>query len=374
MRIAFISTSKIPSRTANSIQVMKVCDAFCQLKHQVKLWLPGSGPETKWDEFKSLYGINHDFPVQWLVSPRLLKRYDFSFRAVLAAGLWKADLYYVWPLQAAAMASWLKLPTILEVHDRPRGRAGPSLLRYYLVGGGAVRLLPITAALRQWLADFYNMELVEPFAHVSPMGVDLERYKDLPDPSEGRRRLGFPEKFTAGYTGHLYPGRGLELLYQVAHKCPEVMFLWIGGEKEAIDSWRERVEKDGVKNLRIQGFVPNEKLSLFQAACDVLLMPYESRVAVSSGSDTAAFASPMKVFEYLAAGRAILSSDLPVLLEVLNPANSVILPMDDVDAWCDALQELKDDVLKRRSLAERAKADARQYSWVERAKNSIQNL
>jgi glycosyltransferase involved in cell wall biosynthesis len=374
VRIAFISASKIPSRTANSIQVMKVCNAFCALNHQVALWVPGSNPRVKWDDLKSLYGIDHDFPIHWLRSINVFKKYDFALRTIFAAKLSGADLVYVWPLQAAALASKLNLPTLLEAHDRPRGRLGPSLMRWYLSGGGAIRLLPITAALRQWLAEFYRVELVEPFAPVAPMGVDLKLYENLPDPTEARGHLGLPEGFTAGYTGHLYPGRGLELLYQVAHRNPGIMFLWVGGEKNAVDAWRERALKDGIDNLHIHGFVPNEELPLFQAACDVLLMPYESRVSVSSGANTAAFASPMKVFEYLAAGRAILSSDLPVLLEILDSTNSVILPMDDIEAWSHELQGLMVDPSRRETLAEHARADVYQYSWIERAKRSIQDL
>ncbi len=353
---------------------MKVCNAFCALDHQVKLWVPGSKPEMNWDEIKSLYGIDHDYPICWLRSPKFLRRYDFALRAVLAARLWGADLYYVWPLQAAALASWLNLSTVLEVHDRPRGRIGPKLFRLYLEGSGAIRILPITDTLCQWLTEFFKVDLVKPFTLVSPMGVDTDRYENLPDPAEARQRLDLTEGFTAGYTGHLYPGRGLDLLYQLAIENPNIRFIWVGGEEEAVVFWRERVEKDRVDNLQIQGFVPNERLPLFQAACDVLMMPYESKVTVSSGADTSSFASPMKAFEYLAVGRPILSSNLPVLLEILNFANSVILPMDDVDAWSDALKELKQDSLRRKSLAARAKADAQRYSWIRRAERSIQDL
>ena len=247
-------------------------------------------------------------------------------------------------------------------------------MRLYLNGNGAVRILPITMALCHWLEEFYKMDLDEPFACVSPMGVDLKQYRDLPGPAEARERLGLPNGFTAGYTGHLYPGRGLDLLYQLARIHPEIMFLWVGGEQDTVQFWRERVGEDGLSNLRIQGFVANEELPLFQAACDVLMMPYEHKVFVSSGADTAAFASPMKVFEYLASGRAILSSDLPVLLEILNESNSVILPMDDVEAWSNALQVLKMDPSKREMLAKHARSDLIQYTWIERAKKSIQDL
>jgi glycosyltransferase involved in cell wall biosynthesis len=353
---------------------MKVCNAFCELGHQVSLLVPGPKPQPSWNDLKSLYGIHHEFPIRWLKSHKLLRRYDFAIKAVSAGRNLKADLFYTWPLQAAALASKMNLPTLLEMHDRPRGRVGPYLFQWYLSGRGAVRLLPITNALRNWLKEFCGKDLDEPFAIIAPMGVDIKRYENLPNASDARQQLGLAEGFTAGYTGHLYPGRGLDLLLQLAIKNPDVRFLWVGGEKEAIEYWRQRVEVERVQNLNIRGFVKNEELPLYQAACDVLMMPYESRVSVSSGGDTAHFASPMKAFEYLAAGRIILSSDLSVLLEVLNSSNSVILPMDDVEAWDHALKDILQQPGRWSSLAEAAKKDAYNFDWLVRAERSIQGL
>jgi glycosyltransferase involved in cell wall biosynthesis len=320
------------------------------------------------------YGLKRRFPIRWIPSGRPFRRYDFSLVAVASAWRWRADLYYVWPLQAAALASSLGLPTALEVHDRPQGRLGPTLFRIFLKGKGARRTLPITEALRSWLASTYQAALEAPFARVAPMGVDLERYRDLPAPSAARRELDLPEAFTASYTGHLYPGRGVGLLMELARRNRGLVFVWAGGEPEAVDSWRRKLAAAGVDNVRMLGFVPNDRLPLVHAASDVLLMPYERHIAGSSGGDTAGFASPMKVFEYLAAGRAILSSDLPVLREVLNESNAVLLPPGDLDAWTSALRDLAADPRRRRSLARQARRDAARYSWDERAGMILEGL
>ncbi len=117
----------------------------------------------------------------------------------------------------------------------------------------------------------------------------------------------------------------------MAECLPEVTFLLVGGDPE--DVGRLQAQAKGLKNVILTGFIPNVDLPLYQAACDVLLMPYQRQVAASSGGDIARYLSPMKLFEYLACGRAILCSDLPVLHEVLNPENAVLLPPDDTQAW-----------------------------------------
>jgi glycosyltransferase involved in cell wall biosynthesis len=123
----------------------------------------------------------------------------------------------------------------------------------------------------------------------------------------------------------------------------------------------------GLHNLILTGFVPNAELPIYQAACEVLLMPYQTQVAASSGGDIGRYLSPMKLFEYLACGRAILASDLSVLQEILNPQNAVILPRDDLDAWVEALITLRDDIPRRMALGAQARQDAEMYTWEKRA-------
>ena len=67
MRIACISTSLVPSNTANSIQVMKVCEAMTELGHQVHLWVPGTGV-VPFEKMIQLYGLKNKFEVTWLRS------------------------------------------------------------------------------------------------------------------------------------------------------------------------------------------------------------------------------------------------------------------------------------------------------------------
>jgi hypothetical protein len=74
----------------------------------------------------------------------------------------------------------------------------------------------------------------------------------------------------------------------------------------------------------------------------------------------------------LAAGRAILSSALPVLGEVLTPHNAVLLPPEDLDAWKNALQQLRRDPVERDRLGEQARMDAVRYTWEARAQRILE--
>ena len=353
---------------------MKACSALAELGHDVRLWTLGSDPEMPWEALAKHYGVKNRFTVKWIAELPWPRGWLYSLRAVRAARRWRADLYYVWPYQAAALASRMGLPTLLELHDRPHGRMGPILFRRFLSGIGARRVVITTKALLDWVRESYAELLDPPSTIVAPNGVELERYQNLPAPEEARILLDLPAQLTAGYTGHLYRGRGLDLMVELAKHYPEVNFLWVGGEETAVERWRTRLEELGIENVSLLGFLSNDELPMVQASCDVLLMPYERHIEVSSGGDTAAFASPMKVFEYLAAGRAILASDLPVIREILNESNSMLLPADDVAAWSDALGTLMSDPGQRNWLAAHAQEDAPQYSWIARAERALEGL
>jgi len=385
MRVAVVAPTEIPSRRANSIQVMKMAQALVKLGFTVRLTAPrpsppgaaGVSPPT-WEYLQQHYGLQCSFAIEWLSAKPALRRYDYGWQAVRWARSWQADVLYTRLPQAAALASQSDLPTILEVHDMPQGFWGPQLFRWFMRGKGARRLVVITSALAQDLERFFGVAVQPPFTMIASDGVDLERYANLPDPVEARKQLlqtanGIteamlpPERFTAGYTGHLYAGRGVELLLELARRLPEITFLLVGGEPQEVARLRSQTLAERLNNIILTGFIPNEKLPVYQAACEVLLMPYQRRVTASSGGDIARYLSPMKVFEYLACGRAILSSDLPVLQEALNSENAVLLPSQDVDAWMLALQRLRDLPDKRLRLARRARQDAAQYTWEARA-------
>ena len=148
--------------------------------------------------------------------------------------------------------------------------------------------------------------------------------------------------------------------------------LMLGGEARAVAEWKARTA--GRENLRWLGHVPNADVPLYQAACDALLMPYQQRVAASSGGDIARYLSPMKLFEYLACGRAILTGDLPVLREVLNERNAVILPSEGPDAWAAAIKGLRLDVQRCAALGRQARQDAKRYTWEGRARLILDGL
>lgn len=363
MTLLVAAPTYLPSRRANTVQVMKMTQALAQHGFQPHLLVPRppGAPTAEWHELAHHYGLQQPFPIQWLpVHPRW-RSYDYTIKALRAARHLGAGQIYTRHPQIAAFSSFLGMPTLHEVHDLPKG-IGNLWFRLFLAGKGARRLVVITRALWDDLAQRYPVP-APPFTLLAPDGVDLARYTNLPTPAEARAQLGLPPRFTAGYTGHLYAGRGSDLLLELAARLPEIHFLLVGGNPQDVQTLKQRAAQ--LKNVTLTGFVPNADLPRYQTACECLLMPYSQKIAASSGGDIARYLSPMKLFEYLACGRVILSADLPVLREILNPQNAVLLPPDDVQAWQTALQNLIND--PKTELAQQAARTAQNYTWLARA-------
>ena len=378
MKIALIAPTYLPARRANTIQVMKMAQAFTQLGEEVIVLVPGTKVHSQtpdWDELAQHYGLRQRFEIEWLSVDQRLRSYDYGWKSVRRAQNWGADLIYTRLPQAGAVASMVGKPTVLEVHDLPQGILGPWLLARFLKGRGARALVVITIALERALASKFskpdNLPLI-----VAPDGVDLARYDDLPSPAGARQMLPAQlhlsaSDFVVGYTGHLYTGRGVDLILEIAEQLKEITFLLVGGEPSDVARVQVETKARNLENILVTGFIPNAALPLYQAACDILLMPYQNQVSASSGGDIAHFLSPMKLFEYLACGRSILSSNLPVLQEILNTQNAVLLPPDDSAAWIAAIRDLQQHPEKRESLSIQCQKDVREYSWEARAENIL---
>jgi glycosyltransferase involved in cell wall biosynthesis len=208
---------------------------------------------------------------------------------------------------------------------------------------------------------------------IAPNGVELERFASIPDPERARQTLGFRDAPTVLCAGHLYAGRGVDLFLALAEALPDAHFVWVGGRASDVEEWKRKAAR--LSNVTFVGFVPNVELPRYLAAADVLLMPYARSILGSSGdASSASVASPMKMFEYMAAGRAILTSDLPVIREVLDNSSAAFAPPEDAPAWTAALKSLLADPARRAALASTARREVEKYAWLARAEKILTGL
>ena len=174
--------------------------------------------------------------------------------------------------------------------------------------------------------------------------------------------------------GNLYPGKGMELIEQLAERLPDCDFHVIGGKPSDVTYWRGRVCSE---NVMFHGFVTHDEAQRRMRGLDVLLAPYQRSVLIGGdGTDISRWMSPLKIFEYMASGKPMVASDLPVLREVLRDGwNALLADPMDVEAWVLRIRSLGEDENLRLEVGTRAQNDlAVNYTWDRRVELVLADL
>lgn len=337
-----------------------------QLGHDIKMFAPKETDAVNRESLLTHYGLRLAPDLELLPSISGLKRLDFIVHAQHAAKKFRAELIYTWLPQSAALGAWMGFPVVLEMHADNSGKLGVWWMRQFWNQKTPKVMTVTTSALRKALERSTQFEFPNEALLLAPNGVELEKYAGLPSPAEARRQLNLREGLTVGFTGHIYPGRGADLLFELARQMPTVNFLWVGGTPELVDFWRSKLSEAQMTNVTMTGFVKHESIPMYQAAADVLLMPYSRSIEASSGQDIAEVINPMKMFEYMASGRGIVSADLDSIREILNEGNAVLVEPGEFGKWKVEIESLLADEPRRLALGAQARKDVEQLTWVKR--------
>lgn len=367
MKLAYLSASVIPSRLANSIHVMKMCQALAGLNIEVTLFAPNRkvGMEPGVDGIYKYYGVESTFSVIYVIWLNWLGREYLS-------GLFSAwrtfiggyDIAFARCIPSAFFVALFKVPVIFEYHQPISDSGRLSKLNEYLFRRLIRRksflgFVAITHALQRHLIECYP-ELQGKIL-VAPDGSDL-----FPLQVDAFALLNDRARIQVGYVGQLYSGKGMEVVSKLCHLAPFADFHVVGGLQPDIEKWKAEIKAE---NITFHGYVPHAQTPGYIAAFDVLLLPNQNKVTWhKAGGDIGQWTSPLKMFEYMSAGKPIVSSDLPVLREVLqDDVNALLCPPEDFAAWVNALKRLEDPSLRER-LGGQALADfTRNYTWKRRA-------
>jgi glycosyltransferase involved in cell wall biosynthesis len=363
MKIVYISDSAIPSSSPNSVHVMKMCQAFAVAGHQVTL----IGKNTtacfqNVTDKHAFYAVQKNFDLT--IQPRKPFKgsgawYNLSM-AWRVLGL-KADLVYTRSITAAFFRLLYNLPVVFEVHEPFEGK-GTRLRRMFafIVRHRKLqKLVVISAALKRYYQD--NFGLPASAIHVAHDGAD-----PFPAGAPALQDAGF----SVGYVGSLYPGKGMEILVPLAQASKDVHFHVVGGNKQQIQAIHDRV--GALPNLTFHGFQTQQALPGFIRSFDVLIAPYTDQVIVSEkkgANNLALWMSPLKLFEYMSAGKPIITSSLAVIQEVVQHEETALLcDPASLPAWQAAIARLQQDVGLRQKLGAQALREfTRHYTWEQRA-------
>lgn len=195
---------------------------------------------------------------------------------------------------------------------------------------------------------------------VAPNGVDssvldqcMDKEPEAENNTEGGRLI--------LYLGSLHHWKGIDVLIEALQYIPCASLEIVGGDSERINVYREYAAKLGLENrIHFEGYVKPARRFSFMARADICVLPLKPL-------SVALFASPIKLFEYMASGTPVVASDLPSTREIIKDGISgILVPPDDPKALAEAINRLINDKELGRRLAARAKSDVREFTWENR--------
>lgn len=363
--VAYIARATVPSGSTNSIHVAKIADAFASISKDFRLIVFGGDTKAT---LREVYGTRNEFPVYRIEKGKdtRLSQIKWAKKAIKLAKKQKCNVVVTRDPFCALVAVINGMEAVLDLHGDIKhltGRFYRMLKWKWLVNNKHFHLVTISQGLR----DFYvnNYEINPHSITVLPDGADLEDFEQYSSKALNLNK----GSLHIGYFGKILVGKGIDLIRRIAIVDPEDKYHIYGGKLE------EAIKETGEEfpdNVVFHGRVNNCEIPSIMCNMDILILPNQEKL-MNMGEDIGKFTSPLKLFEYMASGRCIIASDLPVIREVLSDDNSYLAdPKDEYD-WRKCINEIKKNPNSAECRANLAKEDAKKYSWKARA-NAMLNL
>lgn len=361
IKILYLSGGIIPSMSANSVHIMKMCQAFAKNGFEVELLAYSMNTKESIESIFDNYGVQKIFRLTLLnIKNDNLKFPKNVFKIFSFLNKHSRDtIVYGRDINSILLAALLGFKVYYETHSIPVSRYHATIEAILFKSKNLIKVIVISEKLKSLYADLYSSASNKKI-------ITLHDAADIVPPDTKKANLG--KGFHVGYAGSLHhEGRGIDLILMVAKKNMKITFHLVGGSYEEIKKWKEKAPK----NVVFHGFVVNRDLPSLLLCFDIVLMPYQTNLNLQGISrNTVEWMSPMKMFEYMSAKKAIVSSDLPVIREILNEKNSLLVSPKNVDAWSLAIRKLYFD----RELIDKIASEAYQnfldnYTWDQRVQN-----
>lgn len=379
MKIFYFANVRIPTEKAHGFQIMKMGEAFSLAGAYLTLVLPGrinTREFSRVDPF-NYYRVRNNFQIKTLkiIDPVFLIgrrpgwyskcQFLFFILALVVYLIWqknKSDyIFYTRDEQLLPLLQLFSSKVIWEAHNLPKNK------KYYKkYWRKCWKIITITQGLKNELADCVPVDRII----VSPDAVDLEQFSKIKESKdELRKKLNLPlDKNLIVYTGHLYQWKGVQTLVDAAKLLNDLeLVVIVGGTKGDIDNFKQK--NQDTKNILVIGFRPQREISAYLKAADILVLPNSGQNVISQ-----IYSSPLKMFEYMAAQKPIVASDLPSIREILNEQNAILVAPDNVEALAQGINlALKNSEFSAK-IAKQAYLNVLSYTWDKRAVNIMNFL
>jgi glycosyltransferase involved in cell wall biosynthesis len=361
--IYYCADLNIPSHKAYTIHVMKMMNEFSKFAINSELIVHHAKKNINFIEIKKFFALtSKNF---FLIKGLFEKKKSNNFFSRVCFGLLsslylkkKNGLIITRSFYCSFFLIVFKKKHFLEIHNSLNGITKILFMSFGLINSKfIIKIIFITKSLKNYFNIDKNKSIV---LHD---GVDLINFK--------KNKILKKKISNILYAGSFYEGRGVDLILNIAKVLKNKRFYLYGKRKN--DNFF--LNKFNLNNVKIFPMIEYRKIFNKIKNADLLLMPYSLNrvsIGVSKNDDTSKFASPIKMFEYLASGIPFISSNLNVLKEVLkNKKNCIIAINNSTEEWVNRIIFLEKNLSLRKKIIRNAVSTAQQYTWFERVEKIV---
>jgi glycosyltransferase involved in cell wall biosynthesis len=348
MKISYIVNVNLNDKVARAVQISANAKSFHKLIGD-NFECIAIGKKNK--PFKSIWVNNIK------KESSILRKLLFHIQSIKY--IISTDIVYSRNIIILLLAILFSKRVVWEMHD---GLTGLNLRIFKLIKN-KLKIVVISNALKEYL--FNDFQFNKENVLVAHDGVFLDNYDELRSFSkcELRDELSLPkDKKIVMHTGSLYKGRGAELFEVIIDSFPDIYFVQVGGTVENIKEWKKYYKK--FENIKFVGHQDNLDLIKYQISADLLFLPMVKESPIWWCT------SPMKLFEYMATGITILTTNIGSISEVVNNENSIVFDPTDKNDIITKINSFFENENEFNNLAINALNDIKKsYSWDIRVSN-----
>ena len=380
MNIIITTGGNIPSKYAYSFNIMKMAQGFFSLGNKVEIVIPLSFSllirKIKIKDIYNFYGIDKEIKIKYIpvFELKALKQSNnfehFDYLAAKYCKKHKVDLAYCRSYRIPYHCVNMGISTIIETHTTNYMHSDLQKIYEVCNDSNFKGLVTISEIIKK---EHIKRGIPKDKVIVLEDGIDLERFKINDDRYFWRKKLGLPTNMNLiVYCGHLYEEKGIEHILLTAKKLSKenILFVLVGGFSKDVNKWKQYCKRELISNVSFIGFVNNSEVPKYLKSADVLIMPYNTKVnfEVMDVNTT----SPMKLFEYMASNRPIISSNIPTISKIIeHNKNGLLAEPNNIKQLANYVTELINNPEKSEELAMNAYRKVKNCTWVNRCNTII---
>jgi glycosyltransferase involved in cell wall biosynthesis len=351
MKITYIAETSLTNKSAYTHHVLKMCDAFCK-KNDVQLIIPYANNNLSLKKIKKnfLLTAKKNILIKSILNFKVsnfLYRILFGYKAAIYLKNNNSEIIISRSLMSSFFLCFFKINHFLEIHSEFTGLTKFLMINFnYINSKYILKTILISRTLSKKFSIINKKKLL-----ILHDAVDIKNFKYKKNSNKIK---------SVTYVGSFHEGKGVELLLEFAKKFKKLKFNIYGDPLNNI--------YDIAQNVKIHGYINYEKVPYVLANSDILLLPTAHvQYGRSKSVNITNYNSPLKMFDYLAAGKIILASKRDGICEVLkHNYNSIIVDKYDLKNWTKAMNDILNNKYNLPKLRSNSIITAKKFTWDKR--------